>query len=205
MRKLTLVILLAAVTCLNGFAFERYAFMGGMSRQNPTGGILLETNYNFQAGIGIEGVKDLVLLIEFDAPVQYNSSSYPTKVDINGADSSLHFHKFTAYNIMFTGHYILPVYFSKKVSPKIFGGLGLYYMYNSQESNVYPNVIFQGLGPEFGLGITYKILPNIWLDFTASIKMPTYIEFKVESNPKTAVGVDEQFIGLHFGLFYFLD
>ena len=205
MRKTTLVILIAAFTCLNSSAFERYAFMGGFSSQNPTGGLKLEPANNIQLGIGIEAVKDLVLMLKMDFPVQYNSSSYPLKVNINGADSSLHFRKFTAYNLMFAGNYILPVYFSGKLSPKIFGGLGLYWLYNSQESIIYPNVVFQGLGPEFGAGMTYKLKRNIWLDFTVSIKMPTYLEYKVENTPKTPVGIDEQYIGVHLGLYYFID
>ncbi len=101
-----------------------------------------------------------------------------------------------------TGHYNLRVLDESKFVPKVFGGLGLFWLYNSQEVTGKLNVTFSGLGPEFGFGLMYELTPNIQLDFTSSIRFALYNEYKVSGNAKTPIGIDQQYICFNLAVNY---
>lgn len=205
MRKFIPAISLIIFLTTGAYALERMIFMGGVSRQNPGGGINLEPDYSLLGGIGLEVVRDVFVLLKFDAPAQYKGNAFPLQIDINGADSSFFFHKFTAFDIMIAGHYVLPILEKSPIQPKIFGGLGLYWLFNSKKSNEYKDVNFSGLGPEFGVGFVYKSHKKLWADLTASVKFPTYNEFRVKGHDTTAVGVDVQFLSFNLTAYYLLE
>jgi hypothetical protein len=205
MRRIVLIFSLIFTLLGSAWPGGRMVFSGGISQQRFIGGIELDSNINLNTGIGFEAVKDFTVYLKFDVPAKYNGSNYPVRVDINGADSSLYFTQFTAYNLMIVGSYILPVFRQSRVNPKIYGSLGLYWLYNSKSLTDYPNVDFSGLGPEFGLGWAYKASRDLSFDFTVSMKLPTYLEYRVQGHPKSAIGVDTQIVTVNVNAYYFLD
>jgi len=183
---------------------EDLIFAAGISHQNPNGAFALHSNYALNLGGGMELVKDLYGVVKFTLPSKYNSQVYPLIVNINGVDDTLNFDQFTAFDIEIVGHYILPVFPLSKVNPKFFGGLGLHWLYNSQQKSGELNVQFNGIGPEFGLGAVYRPAENLSIDFTFSVKFPYYNEYKRQNLPKVAVGLDEQIIAFNLSLFYLI-
>jgi len=205
MRKLALVLALLITASIADAGINKLIFMAGLSRQNPTGAIKLKYGTSLRCGVGFEAVPNFYIMLQGDIPAAFKTDSYPTKIDINGADSTFYFDKFTSYSIKLTGHYTLPIFKDSRFSPKIYGGLGLYWMYNSKESNQMGNVDFFGLGPEFGLGFYIEAHKNLLLDFSFSVKMATYNEYRLAGEPTSAIGIDEQFVCFNLIAFYLLD
>lgn len=204
MRYALIIITALFLTAPSSQALENLLFKAGVFHTAPSGDISLEPNYALKFGVGAQLVEDLYLVLEIDAPVKFDASEYPLIININGADIAFHFRKFTAMHGMLAGHYTLRIFEESKFLPKIYGGLGLYWLYNSQQSIVYPDIVFRGLGPEFGFGGLFEFTPNIWLDFTFSVKFAYYNEYAVEGNPTTSIGLDEQFLCFNLAFYYLL-
>ena len=202
MKKIAAISILCFIVTVNLYGYERIVFTGGLSRQNPQGAVELNSNYAYYAGGGWELIKDLYGIIKFTFPQRYTTEVYPTYIDINGLNDTLNFDQFTTLDIMVMGHYILPVFEGSKFNPKVFGGLGLHWLYNSRQKSGESDVTFNGIGPEFGLGGVYRPRDNLIFDFTVSVKFPYYNEYKKQGFEKVAVGVDEQVICFNFGFYY---
>jgi len=204
MRKVlqAALIILTVVHC--SFAIERVAFNAGISRQNPGGAVELQSGYSFYIGGGAELVDDLTAVLKFSVPAKYAGVNYPMIVNINEVKETLNYREFTMFDLELTGHYTFPVFEGSKINPKIFGGLGIHWLYNSVNKAGEPNVEFRGIGPEFGLGAVYRPADNLQFDFTASVKFPYYNEYDKENAQKIAVGLDQQVICFNFSLYYLL-
>ena len=192
------------MTGASASAVEKIIFAAGISNQNPGGGIELQSNYSYNIGGGLELTDDLFALIKFTLPSIYTGETYPALVTINDVNDTLNFREFTLYDLEIVGHYILPLFEGSKVNPKFFGGLGMHWLYNSNQKAGEPDVQFNGIGPEFGLGAVYRPRDNLLLDFTASVKFPYYNEYKVQSQDALAVGVDEQVLCFNFAFLYLI-
>ena len=185
-------------------SYESIILTGGFSRQDPGGAIELESNYSYYGGVGLELIDDLFMILKFTAPIKYDGAKYPLMVDINDVDTELNFHQFTVFDIVLTGHYFIRLFDQAKVHPKLFGGLGLHWLYNSRQVEGESDVTFYGIGPEFGLGAVWQTRPNLYFDFTVSVKFPYYNEYNKEGAPKVAVGLDEQILAFNLSLYYLL-
>jgi len=197
---LSIVLLLST----NAGAYESVVLTGGFSRQDPGGAIELESNYSYYGGVGLELTNNLFAILKFTAPIKYDGTKYPLMVDINDVDTELNFHQFTVFDIVLTGHYFIRLFDRSKIHPKLFGGLGLHWLYNSTQVEGESDVIFYGIGPEFGLGAVWQSRPNLYFDFTVSVKFPYYNEYKKQGAPKLAVGLDEQILAFNISLYYLL-
>jgi len=164
----------------------------------------LRSNYALNLGGGMVLIKDLYGVVKFTLPSQYDSQVYPMIVNINGTQDTLNFDQFTVFDLEILGHYMLPVFAKSKVNPKVFGGLGLHWLYNSQQKSGELDVQFNGIGPEFGLGAVYRPFKNLSMDFTVSVKFPYYNEYKRQGMQKAAVGLDEQILAFNLSVFYFI-
>jgi hypothetical protein len=203
MKHWPLLIISLVFLPISASAYESIILTGGIARQNPNGAFQLQSNYALFAGAGLEILNDVYLLLKLGFPAQYETEVYPLNVTINGAEENFNFHKFTAFDLMLDGHYSFRIAESAKIRPKLFGGLGLHWLYNSQVVAGESNVLFSGLGPEFGLGAIFEIHKNVQLDFTFSVKFPYYNDYK-NGSQKTPVGLDEQIMGFNFTIFYLL-
>ena len=146
--------------------------------------------------------KDLFAILKFTPPMKYDGTNYPVVVDINGLDTELYFRQFSAFDIMLTGQYFIRLSQTSRIHPKVMGGLGLHWMYNSVSVDDEADVTFYGIGPEFGLGGVMEISSKFQLDFTASVKFPYYNEYHKAGEGTTAVGLDEQIMAFNVSLFY---
>ncbi len=201
------IILFLAVFCFcfSVYGYERIVFTGGLSRQDAGGMIELVSDYAVFLGAGYELYNDLYGVIKFTFPSQYSSETYPVFVNINGSKDTLNFHKFTTLDLMAMAHYTLPIFPESKINPKIFTGLGLHWLYNSKVISGEPNIQFNGIGPEFGLGAAYRPNNNLIFDITVSVKFPYYNEYKKQGDTTVPIGIDQQILCLNLALFYLID
>ncbi len=205
MRKVLLIAAALSLLSIDARALDNVLFKAGAFRITPSGDLNLEPEYTVNFGAGTRLVEDLYLMLEFDYPVKLQGGEYPLIVDINGADSSLYYREFTVFHGMIAGHYTFRVFEDLKLLPKIYGGLGLFWLYNSKKSLLFPDIEFRGIGPEMGFGAIYEFTSSIWLDMTFSVKFAYYNEYKIESWGTTAVGLDEQYMCFNLALYYLLD
>lgn len=202
MRRLFISVMLLIMSSAVSSAIERLVFMGGISRQDPGGAVKLQPGYSFQAGGGAELVDNLYAIVKFSIPAKYTGDSYPTIVNVNEMNDTLNYQDFTIFDLEVTGHYIFPVFEESKVNPKVFGGLGVHWLYNSLSKSGEPDLEIHGIGPEFGLGAVYLPSDNLQFDFTASVKFPYYNEYDKQNADKLAVGLDQQVICVNFSVYY---
>lgn len=202
-RVFTAILLFALVTWAK--AGETIIFNGGISRQNAGGTINLLSGYSLNIGGGMEIYDDLFGVVKFSLPGQYTSSTYPVILDINGINDTLNFNEFSLYDFQLQGHYLFRLSDNAKLFPKVFGGLGLHWLYNSKHKTGEADVKFNGIGPEFGFGGIYQSSKNLYFDFTVSVKFPYYNEYKRQYSDKVAIGNDEQVLCFNVSLFYLIN